>query len=489
MDDSINPKDLPPVSEPNLELHTEKSTKSEDNLVFYTIMPKSKNQDGLVQPTLKVEQKIEKIEENDLHKIFISYKKYFVYAFLAVILGIGFYFLILYIGKGSEESDIQLNIPVSPTGKSQSSSGDSILGFSTTQEWRDKYFPSCNEESLCGDQADPDHDGTINTKEFALNTDPNNTDSDQDGISDGDEVNIFNSNPLNIRTANDPQFTDADFIKGGYDLGTGKKMSAGQISSITNKMKQFGLHQPTVKTLFSVLNTIYNFTPDSTQDTAITTKPTTELPSNIDTSLEAKQDRDTQRSSTIKNIESALVKYQTDNKKYPVAADFGTMFAMIKPYLKVATNPNDPINIDPFIYTYISDKLGTDFTLSFFSEVANQIIKKHSVEAISDSNAEQAAVFDDQRKYDLESLQTALLLYSQKNVAGNQTYVFPAEDKYKTLLVPEDITQIPKDPKTRIDYEYKVSPTFDTFTLKAVFDKPTAGTTGWLCNQEECRSY
>jgi hypothetical protein len=70
------------------------------------------------------------------------------------------------------------------------------------------------------------------------------------------------------------------------------------------------------------------------------------------------------------------------------------------------------------------------------------------------------------------------------------SYVFPASDKYKSELLNNGyISQIPKDPKTDKDYEYKVGEQFDTFTLKTILDNAPEGTTGYLCNQEECRNY
>jgi hypothetical protein len=321
-------------------------------------------------------------------------------------------------------------------------------------------------------------------EEYKLETDPNNNDSDQDGLSDGDEVNIFNTDPLKTHTAGNPKYSDADFMRGGYDIKTDKKMTEGQIKELTDRMNQEGLHQPTLTTLGDALIKIYNFGENSNK-----TSTSTPETLNIDQSLEAKQDRDAQRSNTIKNIGIALIKYQTDNKSFPKTTDFKDMHNQIKPYLKVATNPEDPINKEPYIYTYVSTEAGDDFTLTFYSEVAAQIIKKHAADAQKDKTQEEANIFDDQRRNDLQTLRSALLLYSAQNVAGNQEYVFPAEDKYKVNLVPTYITAIPKDPKTQTDYEYKVGETFDTFTLKTILDNPATGTTGYLCNQEECRNY
>ena len=92
----------------------------------------------------------------------------------------------------------------------------------TSAEWLAKFFGSetCTELPLCGDKADPDRDGLDNVSEFNAGTDPNNPDSDSDGIADGDEVNIFYTEPLLSRTYRDGDYADLDFVKGGYDIST-----------------------------------------------------------------------------------------------------------------------------------------------------------------------------------------------------------------------------------------------------------------------------
>ncbi len=478
------------------DINSEPKNPSPDAL-FYNVMPKNKAVGGLVTAELKITNNLgpttsETTSINNLKK----YRLYIIAVLVLLIGGIAAYFILQKINSNSYQPD-DLLVRREPANTSEKNSQNTTTPESeltTSQEWRDKYFPNCSDSSLCGDKADPDRDGLANLKEEKLETDPNNPDSDKDGLADGDETVVFLSNPLNAHSANDARYSDSDFFRGGYDLGTGKKMTPEQVKAVSARMQKEGLREPTIKTLESVLNSFYNFSSpiNNEENSATTTPAVTATPSallGIDTSIEAKQDRDSKRSATIKNIEAALVKYQTENKAYPITSDFSVMFAKVKLYLKVATNPVDPINKDPYVYGYTTDSLGSDFTLSFYSEAAGQIIKKHAADAIKDSNAEQAAIYDDQRKNDLESLRTSLLLYSQNNIAGNQTYAFPGADKYKTALVPTYITQIPKDPKTALDYEYAVSETFDTFTLKAIFDNPATGTTGYLCNQEECRAY
>jgi hypothetical protein len=58
---------------------------------------------------------------------------------------------------------------------------------------------------------DSDGDGLTNLQETELGTDPNIADTDEDGINDGDEVRIWNTNPLNRDTDGDG-LTDGDEV-------------------------------------------------------------------------------------------------------------------------------------------------------------------------------------------------------------------------------------------------------------------------------------
>ncbi len=61
---------------------------------------------------------------------------------------------------------------------------------------------------------DPDGDGLTTAQEQALGTDPLKTDTDGDGISDGDEVNTYHTNPLLADSDNDGQADQLEIAAG-----------------------------------------------------------------------------------------------------------------------------------------------------------------------------------------------------------------------------------------------------------------------------------
>lgn len=64
--------------------------------------------------------------------------------------------------------------------------------------------------------ADTDADGLINSKEVSAGTLPDDGDTDKDGLNDGDEVNVWDTNPLKKDTDGDG-LSDGDEVKAGID--------------------------------------------------------------------------------------------------------------------------------------------------------------------------------------------------------------------------------------------------------------------------------
>lgn len=357
-----------------------------------------------------------------------------------------------------------------------------VAGVTTDPAWLLQYFDAetCVELTKCGDEADPDRDGLKNLAEFENSTDPNNPDSDKDGLADGDELNIFGSNPLLNKSYPQGPYYDADFAKGGFSIQTDAKYTDSELTAIKDKVKEFGLHQPTMSTIGEATITLYDFSDPNAPA----------LPANVDQSNQAKLDRDTLRIESIKKVGAALLKYREDKKTFPMVKDFVAMTDAIRPYNIVATNYNDPINLEQYIYGYQVSSDGSDFTLTYYSEAQNQLFKYKPVDAATDSAKQNSSGSDEKRKLDLESIRNALLIYStsQQDPKSTKTYVFPTTEQYKSSLA-KYLTVIPTDPTTKADYAYQVGPSFDTFTLKAILQNPPAGTTGYMCNQIECSMY
>jgi hypothetical protein len=456
----------------------------EERLLF-NVMPKVASS-TVVQPSISV-METEAAPQEKKPGINMKYVKYGIGTALILAAGIAAY---IYVPKFFVEDyggqDLLVKQPVNKAPVSPA-----VDPNEKKSQWLLNYFgtTTCENQATCGDEVDTDRDGLTNVQEFEKSTDPNNKDSDGDGLADGDEVNVFGSDPLKEYTSEKREYKDLDFVKGGYDIATDGKLTETQLKEIGNRMQTFGLHQPTFTSLGEVLNSLYKFSGQGEENITQTASSTAEILKNFEQTMEAKTERDLQRSSTIQNIGIALLRYKDDYQAFPKTTSFSEMFGKVRPYLKIATNPTDPINQGEYVYSYQANAQATDFTLSFYSEVAGQVIKRTSQNAQEDKTKAEAAIFDNQRKDDLESIRQSLLLYSANNVGGEVEYVFPSKEKYKTAIVPEYLSSVPKDPKTQSDYEYQVSEDFASFTLKAVFDNPKPGTTGFLCNQEECREY
>lgn len=91
-----------------------------------------------------------------------------------------------------------------------------------------------NNAILFGQPVDSDRDGLNDDQEKTLGTDPNNADTDGDGVSDYNEVMIYHTDPLNPDSDGDG-WTDGEEIQNGFDPnGPGKLVAPPAAAPTTN---------------------------------------------------------------------------------------------------------------------------------------------------------------------------------------------------------------------------------------------------------------
>ncbi len=96
-----------------------------------------------------------------------------------------------------------------------------------------------NDTVLFGESVDTDRDSLPDTQEQQLGTSASIADTDKDGLSDGEEVLVWKTNPLNPDTDGDG-YVDGDEVRNGYNpLGPGKltQPSPATTSTATTSLK------------------------------------------------------------------------------------------------------------------------------------------------------------------------------------------------------------------------------------------------------------
>lgn len=132
--------------------------------------------------------------------------------------------------------------------------------------WLMQYFNAegCEDATLCGDEADSDNDGLINIDEFKEGTSPISSDTDGDGLADGDEINVYKTDPVLKYTdrrvlATQEDYNDGHSLQNNYDpLTPGIKLTETRLSQIASDTVEFGLHEPTTTTLNSTSSSLPN---------------------------------------------------------------------------------------------------------------------------------------------------------------------------------------------------------------------------------------
>lgn len=371
------------------------------------------------------------------------------------------------------------------TSEAAPGNGEVVSGASDAQ-WRVKHFGS-SDCAECADSADSDADGASNGMEFTAGTDPKAADTDGDGLADGDEIAVFLCDPMNKYTAKNNAYTDADYMKGGWDCvfdpAGDIRLSDARKVQIADKIKQLRLHEPTLTTLGAA----------AAQFGVPAASPAQPQPTGVGegagASAEVKLEHDTERVTTIKKVAAALVAYKQQLGGYPQVSSFSEMAQKIKPFLGESVSVVDPVNVKPMTYEYQLNQSGSSFLLTYYSETQQQVVRYTESKALLEGGAADAKTRDAQRVKDLDKIRAALLIYSTATASASETFAFPVPSQVESKLAPQYIPTVPRDPLTKQLYPYEISEDGATFTLKAIFEKPAAGKTGYLCNQEECRGY
>jgi hypothetical protein len=104
----------------------------------------------------------------------------------------------------------------------------------------------CLKVTICSDTADPDQDGLINIYEYNYSTDPNDPDTDKDGLTDTIELFVYFSNPKQ-KDSDQDLVSDFDELKQcGDPILSGQSLTLEKRAQIASDLAIFPARQPTL---------------------------------------------------------------------------------------------------------------------------------------------------------------------------------------------------------------------------------------------------
>lgn len=156
--------------------------------------------------------------------------------------GFGGWLIYNYVVNGNRQSALApvpessgSNLPAQPANVTPEASTSQIPSSTVSETVPATETPvqAGNGQISASSSIDSDHDGLTDAQEKIYGTDPNNPDTDGDGLSDGDEVLIWHTNPLNPDSDGDG-YSDGTEVRSGYNpLGPGKLFNIPAISTTT----------------------------------------------------------------------------------------------------------------------------------------------------------------------------------------------------------------------------------------------------------------
>jgi hypothetical protein len=108
-----------------------------------------------------------------------------------------------------------------PAARQETASSSDETPAGESGKAQEAAFEPAASSTIASEPSDQDQDGLPDASELALGTDPAIKDTDNDFLSDGEEADLYRSNPLNPDTDGDG-FKDGEEVRGGFNpLGTG----------------------------------------------------------------------------------------------------------------------------------------------------------------------------------------------------------------------------------------------------------------------------